>query len=221
VSLRPLILEHTKIARCRLCPEIRLRLVTEDCALFHASEEKVAEMGIPEPFWAFSWAGGEAVARFVLDHPEWVKGRSVLVFGCGCGIDAIAAALSGGRVCAADIDPAAREATAANAELNGVAVEVSGEDLLGVEDLAWEVVLVGDVCYEEHASRAILEWLGRLAGRGITVLVGDPHRGYVERAPVSLLASYDAPADNDRHGRSLTRTSVFRIEPLAAQPHKT
>jgi predicted nicotinamide N-methyase len=208
-----LVRQHTVVAPAPLCPEVQLHLVTEECALFAADEETVKRMGMPEPFWAFCWAGGDALARFLLDHPEHVCGRSVLAFGAGGGVEAIAAARSGATVCAADTDPIARAAASLNARLNGVSLSLCDRDLVGMRELPWEVVLVGDVCYEESASRRILAWLADLARSGVTVLLGDPHRGFVEEAGVTRLASYSAPADNDRGGRSLVRTSVFRLEP--------
>ena len=207
-----LVRRHTAVTATPLCPEIRLHVVTEECALFTADEEQVAAMGMPDPFWAFCWAGGDALARFLLDQPAWVAGRSVLAFGAGGGVEAIAAALSGATVCAADIDPTARAAAALNARLNGVELEFAAHDLVGSEEVPWDVVLAGDVCYEETASRRILAWLARIAASGKTVLLGDPHRGFVEEANVTPLASYSAPADNDRRGRSWVRTSVFRLD---------
>lgn len=207
-----LVLRHTLVSTAPLCPEIQLHLVTEECPLFEAGEAEVASLGMPDPFWAFCWAGGDALARFLLDAPERVDGRSVLAFGSGGGVEAIAAALAGGVVCAADIDPIARAAADVNARLNGVQLESTGRDLVGARDLPWDVILVGDVCYDPEASRRILRWLDDLVGLGKEVLLGDPHRGFVEKANVETLASYSAPSDNDRGGRSLVRTSVFRLQ---------
>jgi len=194
-----------------LCPEVPLHLITEACSLWRATERELAVVGWPEPYWAFAWAGGQALARHLLDRSEVVQGRSVLDFGAGGGVEAIAARLAGARsVLASDLDPVAVTAIALNAALSGTSVETTTEDLLG-RDLGWDVVLVGDVCYDPALSTRLFAWLGPLAERGATVLIGDPGRGNVPLDRVEAVAVYDAPSDVDVRGRYLRATTVYRL----------
>jgi predicted nicotinamide N-methyase len=167
------------------------------------------------PFWAFAWAGGQALARHVLDHPELVAGRRVLDLASGSGLVAIAAAQAGAaHVVASDHDARARVATARNAVLNGVALDVVG-DLVGPDaesvELDVDVVLAGDVFYEQPMARLMLEFLDEAAGAGIDVLVGDPGREYLPRRRVTALATYDVRETADLEGRSVTPTTVHRF----------
>src|SRR5438105_8345919 len=140
---------NTAIVAPPLVPEIRLPLATEVAPIWLATEESLAQGAVPPPYWAFAWAGGQALARYLLDHPETVAGRSVLDFGAGSGLVAIAAVKAGAAsVAAAEIDHFAAAAIAANAELNEVAVAVTTADVLDIADAPWEVVTAGDVCYE-------------------------------------------------------------------------
>ncbi|HEY3450216.1 MAG TPA: 50S ribosomal protein L11 methyltransferase [Myxococcales bacterium] len=210
-SDRSLVLAHTVVARPPLVPELSLRLVTEACPLWRATEADLEKLGLPEPFWAFAWPGGQALARHVIDHPELARARRVLDFGSGCAVEAIAAARAGAAcVLAADIDPLACEAASLNAALNGVALETTCRDLVGLDE-GWDLVLVGDMFYEAALAERLADWLSRLAARGATVLVGDPNRGFFDAARAERLAEYDAPADVDVAGRYRRATAVFRI----------
>ena len=166
------------------------------------------------PFWAFAWAGGQALARHVLDHPDVVAGRRVLDLASGSGIVAIAAALAGAaHVVASDSDARARVATLRNAVLNGVTLDVVG-DLVGEDadaDLDVDVVLAGDVFYEQPMARRMLGFLDEAAGVGVDVLVGDPGREYLPRRRVTPLATYDVPGTGDLEGRAVTPTTVHRF----------
>ena len=135
------------IAAPPLCPEIRLYLATEFTPLWHATEASLERSQMPPPYWAFAWAGGQALARYILDHPELVAGKSALDIGAGCGLVAIAAARAGARVTAAELDPFAGAAIAMNAGLNGVSLAIETADLLVREPGAWQAVLAGDMCY--------------------------------------------------------------------------
>src|SRR5690606_30997751 len=127
--------------------------------------------GLPPPFWAFAWAGGQALSRYILDNPQIVAGRRVLDFGSGSGLIGIAAMKAGARsVLAADIDPFAVASIELNAQSNGVEIAVTAEDIVGVENRGWAVVLVGDMCYERPLAERIEAWLRRLAGEGVEVL---------------------------------------------------
>lgn len=204
--------EHTVIARPWLCPELPMRLITHECPLWYLREEDVHAMGWETPYWAFAWPGGQSLARHVLDHPELVAGRTVLDFGAGGAVEGIAARRAGARrVIAADLDPMALVAAGMNAALSGVSLELTGDDVLGRDDPAWDVVLAGDVFYEAELAARALAWLSGLAARGATVLLGDPYRGNVPEARVEPLAWYDAPFDTDVRGEHLRRTQVARV----------
>ncbi len=199
---------HTVVARAPLVPEIALHLITEACPLWRASEADAAAEGLVDPYWAFCWPGGQALARYVLDHPSLVRARRVLDFGSGCGVEAIAAMLAGARssVCA-DIDPLAGEAARLNAALNGVAVETCSSNLIGAHIDA-DVVLAGDVFYDRALAAAAVEWLLSLDA---TVLIGDPSRGFLETAGLRRLATYAAGADGDVSGAGTKETAVFSL----------
>ncbi|NMB74849.1 MAG: methyltransferase [Myxococcales bacterium] len=207
-----LILENTVLARPFLCPEIRLHLITEACPLWRAREPDLQRLGLADPFWGFCWAGGQALARYLLDRPHQIRGRTVLDVGCGGGVEAIAAARAGAsRVIAVDTDPLAAETARLNAAENGVVLETLAVDPL---ERPWpdvEVVLVGDLFYEEAFARRLLGWLGEQAGQGKEVLVGDPDRGHFPGAAGELLAEYRVPADVDLGGSHLRRAGVYRM----------
>ncbi len=212
-ALEQLVLSHTIVASPVLCPEIRLHLITDVCPLWRANEAQVAEAGLPDPFWAFCWPGGQALARHLLDHPELVHGKRVLDFGAGGGVEAVAAMLSGAaHALASDLDSRALAALRLNARLNGIDLEVCGDDLID-RDRGWEVLLVGDMFYEAALSRRLLPWLQELARRGARILVGDPHRGFLPGSALRPLADYQAPSDVDVEGRFRRRTTVFELLP--------
>lgn len=203
--------KHTELVPARICPEILLHLVTARCPLFRATEEEASAAGLTEPYWAFSWAGGQALARYVLDHGDVVREKRVLDFGAGGAVEGIAAALRGGRVLAADIDEMAVRAAELNAEANGVALDVTTENLVGTVDPSWDVVLAGDVFYGTEMARPFQAWLRELAARGAVVLIGDPDRGFLDTAGLAPVARYDAPADNDADGSFWRATTVYRV----------
>lgn len=219
-AIETLIRRETIATSPLLCPEIELHLVTEQCPLWRATERELSALDLPEPYWAFAWPGGQALARYLLDHPGRVRGRRVLDFGSGSGLVGIAAARSGAEhVLAADIDSVAIVAIALNAARNRVVIESTVEDLVGT-DVDVDVVLAGDVCYEPRLAARILDWLERLARKGVEVLVGDPGRGQVGRSSLIELAAYDAPADIDTDGRIRRRTRILamRTAPKVIHP---
>ncbi len=202
---------NTAIATPPLVPEIRLHLATEVTPIWQATEDTLARDALPPPYWAFAWAGGQALARYLLDHPETVAGREMLDFGAGSGLVAIAAARAGAaRVVAAEIDHFAAEAIAINAALNGVAVEVVTADLLD-DRRFWKLVTAGDICYEQPMAERAMRWLRRLAGRGSTVLLGDPGRAYLPGAGLCELARYDVPTSHELEGRERSDGFVWRV----------
>src|SRR6266853_4983260 len=172
--------QQTAITAPPLVPEIRLHLATQVTPIWQATEESLARNGLPPPFWAFAWAGGQSLARYLLDHPETVAGRTVLDFGAGSGLVAIAAAKAGAEfVLAAEVDHFAAAAIAANAALNKAAVTVTTADLIDTADPRWEMITAGDVCYEQPMAGRVSAWLRALARSGSLVLLGDPGRAYL------------------------------------------
>lgn len=202
---------NTAVQAPRLLPELSLHLASEMMPLWHSTEEELAEQGVPPPYWAFAWAGGQALARFVLDHPEWVRGRRVLDFAAGCGLVGIAAARAGAAsVTASELDPFACAAVAMNAAANGVPVEVEHSDVIG-RDGPWDAVLAGDVCYEEPMAGRVADWLWDLAARGTPVLLGDPGRAYLRRQGLTRLTCYTVWTTRELEDNELRWTSVWRV----------
>lgn len=205
---------NTAIVAPPLVPEIRLHLATEVTPIWQATEESLARGAVPPPFWAFAWAGGQALARYLLDRPETVAGRFVLDFGSGSGLVAIAAAKAGARsVVAAEIDHFAVAAIAANASLNRVAVAVTIADPIDTADPRWEIVTAGDVCYERDMTDRLVPWLRSLAGDGCLVLLGDPGRAYLPTDGLRRLASYTVPTSRELEDSTARDGVVWRVLP--------
>ncbi len=202
---------NTELLSPPLVPEIKLHLATEIVPIWRKTEEALAAEGIPPPFWAFAWAGGQALARWVLDNPETVRSKRVLDFATGSGLSAIAAIKAGAaEVVANEIDAFAIAATTLNAKANDVRVACAHEDLIGRDD-GWETVLAGDVCYEREISTRVFDWLKALAQRGALVLVGDPGRNYLPRENMTELAVYDVRTTRELEDREVRRTKVWRV----------
>jgi predicted nicotinamide N-methyase len=194
-----------------LVPQVRLRLADEAVPIWTRTEEELGAMGLPPPFWAFAWAGGQALARYVLDNSDLVRGRRVLDFASGSGLVAIAAALAGSScVEASDTDAFAAAAIGINAAANGVAVAARLEDLIGVDE-GWDVVLAGDVAYEKEMAEAVTRWLASLAARGATVLIGDPRRTYLAADRLECVIEYRVPVTRELEDSEIKRTGVFRF----------
>jgi predicted nicotinamide N-methyase len=192
-------------------PEIRLHLADEAHELWLKTEDELAEIGLPPPFWAFAWAGGQGLARYVLDHPQIVRGRTVLDFASGSGLVAIAAAKAGAAsVVAADIDPFTAAAIAINAAANDVELHSTAADLIGT-DHGWDVVLAGDVFYDQSLAGRLVPWLAALAGRGAVVLVGDPGRSYLPAQLLEPLAEYRIAVTRALEDAEIKRTTVWRL----------
>jgi predicted nicotinamide N-methyase len=203
---------NTRLRAPRLVPEIVLWQADAALPLWRATEPDLAAAGAPPPYWAFAWAGGQALARFVLDRPAIVAGRTVLDFAAGSGLCAIAAAKAGARrVVAAEIDPLARVAISLNAAANGACVEIEPGDLVGGAGQGWDVILAGDVFYEQPMAARVEAWLGALAAGGTQVLIGDPGRTYFPRRGVERLARYDVPTTTEIEDSDLRATGVWRF----------
>jgi predicted nicotinamide N-methyase len=215
VDRSTLIRAQTVVAEVPDLPGLRLHLITEACPLWRATEADAEALGLPVPYWAFCWPGGQALARFLRERPEAVRGKRVLDFGAGGAVEAIAALQAGARsALAADIDPFAAEAARLNAALNGVEVEATTEDLIGRSG-DWEVIVAGDVFYERELADRVMAWLRAEAARGVSVLLGDPNRGWLEPASLRREASYPVCTDGDLSGNARKEGVVWRVGPSA------
>lgn len=211
VDREKFILGHTRPLAVPLAPELHLYLADEATELWKKTEEELETIGLPPPYWAFAWAGGQALARYILDDPALVAGKRVLDFASGSGLLAIAAMKAGAAsALAADIDIFAAEAIALNADLNGVAVTATADNLLDTLP-AVDIVLAGDIFYEWPASRAIMAWFERLEAAGIAVLVGDPDRLYLPKDKLVKLAEYSVPVTRALEDFSIKKSSVWRL----------
>ena len=205
------VLANTSLIAPPLVPEIRLHLATEVVPLWRKTEEELEAEGVPPPYWAFAWAGGQALSRYVLDHPETVAGKSVLDFGSGSGLVAIAAARAGASgVLAADIDAFAVAATGANADANKVRIDIDAGDMIGRAG-DWKTILVGDMCYERPLAERLLAWLREFVPKGVLILLGDPGRSYFPKFGVEKLATYSVETTRELEDRETRETSVYRL----------
>ncbi|WP_252511292.1 class I SAM-dependent methyltransferase [Phreatobacter aquaticus] len=203
---------NTRLLAVPHAPEIRLHLADEATALWQKTEDELGEIGLPPPFWAFAWAGGQALARYVMDNPDLVRGKTVLDVATGSGLVAIAAAKAGARaVIAVDIDDFAEVAVGMNAGANGVAITARTGDPTG-SDEGWDVILAGDICYQRDMTDAMTAWLGPLAASGRTVLIGDPGRTYLPRERLTKLAEYQVPVTRALEDMEVKRTSVWSLD---------
>jgi predicted nicotinamide N-methyase len=207
------ILENTRLQSPPHTPELRLHLADEITPIWKLTEEALLEIGLPPPYWAFAWAGGQALARYVLDNPDVVAGKAVVDFASGSGLVAIAAARAGAaRVLAADIDGYCGEALALNARANGVVVGFTDIDLLDAPPPGWaDVILAGDICYEKPLAERVLAWLAQARRAGTTVLIGDPGRSYFPRTGLTLLAEYQVETTRELEDMAVKRTCVWAV----------
>jgi predicted nicotinamide N-methyase len=195
-----------------LVPELSLYQASQLTPLWHATAAELAGAD-PAPFWAFPWAGGQALARYLLDHPALVRGRCVFDFATGSGLVAIAAARAGARrVVASDHDDFCQAAVELNARRNGVEVAFRAGEVLGEPLQDVDVVLAGDVFYEAALSARTLAWFGELARRGARALVGDPGRIY-SPAGLAELASYLVPTSLEIESGPSLRARVLEVPP--------
>ena len=202
---------QTRLLPTPHAPEITLYLADEATELWQKTEDELGKIGLPPPFWAFAWAGGQALARYLLDHPALIAGRSVLDFASGSGLVAIAAAKAGAaQVEACDIDDFALAAMQLNAQANGVALQIRSDDLIG-RDEGWQVVLAGDVSYERDMAQNVTDWLYGLSRRGALVLVGDPGRAYLDRQRLEAVAEYQVPVTRTLEDCEIKRSQVWRF----------
>jgi predicted nicotinamide N-methyase len=203
---------NTRLLAPPLVPEIRLHLAEESLPIWRKTEEELGEMGLPPPYWAFAWAGGQALARYLLDHAADTAGKRVLDIGAGSGLAAIAAAKAGARhVIADDIDPLALTAIALNAEANGTTITVTADDWLSGPSPPGDVVLVGDLFYERPLAERVMAFVRRKAAEGCLVLVGDPRRSYFPTDAFTAVAHYEVPVTRELEDTEIKRATVWQL----------
>ena len=211
LDARRFILANTSVISPPHVPEVRLHLAGEAHDLWHKTEEQLAQSGLPPPFWAFAWAGGQGLARYVLDNPGIVRGKQVLDFASGSGLVGIAAMMAGAaEVTCADIDPYAFEAASINAALNNLAVTPLHGNLIGSTRVG-QVLLAGDVFYDRQFALALIPWFETLAARGVDILIGDPGRSYLPKQRMEPLATYEVPVTRALEDAEVKRTTVWRF----------
>ncbi len=200
----------TRLSSVALVPEIRLHQASEPISVWQRTETATGRTGLDPPFWAFAWAGGQALARYLLDHPETVRGRPVVDIASGSGLVAIAAARAGAAaVTAYDIDPLAVAAITLNAAANGVTVLAKGADILDTDIPGAVVLLVADAFYERGLAGRVTRFLERGRAHGADVLVGDFGRAYLPRDRLTPLASYDVPGLGAVEDSDVKRTTIW------------
>jgi predicted nicotinamide N-methyase len=202
---------NTRLLAPPLVPEVVLHLAEESLPIWQKTEEELGIINVPPPYWAFAWAGGQALARFLLDNPAHVEGKRVLDLGSGSGLSAIAALKAGAlSVLAADIDALALTAIALNAAANDVAIETTSDDLLCGSPASAEVILVGDLFYERTLAERVLAFVDAAARTGVPALVGDPQRNYFPKDRFQALAEYRVPVTRELEDAEIKRTAVWR-----------
>lgn len=211
-AAKDFIANNTALIAPPLTPEIVLHLATESLPIWQKTEEELGALNVPPPYWAFAWAGGQALARYLLDHPELVRAKRVLDLGSGSGLVAIAAVRAGAaEVTAFDIDTLAVAAIRLNAAANGVALRASSADPLASEPPEADVILVGDLFYERELAERALAYLESAAKAGAEILVGDPRRSYFPTSRFAEVATYAVPVTRELEDNEIKRTTVWRL----------
>ena len=209
---RAFIVENTRLQAPPHAPELVLHLADEITPIWRLTEEALEEMGLPPPFWAFAWAGGQALARYLLDHPATVADKRVVDFAAGSGIVAIAAMKArAAHVLAADIDGFCGPAIALNAPANVVSVAFTDANLLDAAPPAVDVILAGDICYEKPLAERVMAWLTAARAAGTQVLIGDPQRTYFPRTGLIKLAEYQVPTTRELEDMEVKKNAVWTL----------
>ena len=203
---------NTKLTRTVLLPEIQLYLAAESLPIWQKTEEELGEINVPPPYWAFAWAGGQALARYLLDNPDISQGRDVLDIGTGSGLNAIAAKIAGAAsVLASDIDTFALVAVMLNATANSVVIATTCDDLLVGRPRAAGLVLIGDLFYERQLADKVMAYIERAASNGAIVLIGDPKRNYFPPGRFTQVAEYQVPVSRELEDTEIKKTAVWRL----------
>lgn len=206
------ILANTRFQPVPNAPEVSLWLADEITPIWKLTEEELGELGLPPPFWAFAWAGGQAVSRWLLDHSDQVAGRSVLDFATGSGLVGIAAMKAGAAsVLATDVDPFCGAAVALNARANGVVIQFADRNLLVAPPPPVDLICAGDVCYEGPMAKQVIDWLTTARKNGSRVLIGDPGRTYLPKSGLTLLAEYRVQTTRELEDSEIKRTCVWSL----------
>ena len=209
---RAFILENTRLRSPPHTPELNLRLADEITPIWQMTEEALAEIGLPPPFWAFAWAGGQALARYVLDHPNLVRGKTVIDFASGSGIVGIAAMKAGAaHVLCADIDGFCQAALSLNQAANDVVCDFTETDLLDAPPPTADLILAGDICYEKPMTDKVMAWLKAARAQGATVLIGDPGRSYFPKTGLEKLAEYQVETTRELEDFAVKKTCVWAL----------
>lgn len=211
---RTFILQNTRLTRPTLVPEIKLHLADASMPLWQKTVDDLEGIGIEPPYWAFAWAGGQALARYLCDNPPIVTQKRVYDLGAGSGLTAIAAANSGAfSVTAVDIDPLARAAIALNSAHNGASLRISAADLTsGTTVPPCDILLIGDLFYEFKLASNVLSLAKRCRDAGMLVLTGDPQRNYFPVEHFELLSEYMVPVSRDLEDTDFKKTAVWGMK---------
>lgn len=206
------ILANTRLQHVSHAPEIFLWLADEITPIWRLTEEELGEMGVPPPFWAFAWAGGQALARYLLDHPDMVSGRRVLDLAAGSGLVGIAAMKAGAAsVLCADIDPFCEAAVRLNAQANAVTLSFTAANLLERDPPDVDLICAGDVFYERPMADRVIAWLKGARDKGAEVLIGDPRRSYFPKGDLAQLAEYEVPTTRELEDQAVKRSGVYGL----------
>ena len=206
---------NTRILSPPLCPELRLYLAEQSLPIWMKTEEELGASGLPPPYWAFAWAGGQALGRYILDTPATVAGKPVFDLAAGCGLTAIAALKAGAlRATGNDVDAFAGAAMQLNAALNGVEMTIRLGDMLSGPAIADHVILVGDLFYEKPLAARVLTWLTACQLAGASILTGDPQRTYFPKDRFSMVAEYKVPVSRELEDAEFKQTAVWRLKSI-------
>lgn len=203
---------NTRLLPVPHVPEILLHVANEALPIWEKTEQELGEIGLPPPFWAFAWAGGQALARFLIDNPESVAGKRVIDFASGSGLVAIAALRAGAAcVLATDIDPICRAAMDINARANNVRFDVELSDITSEPSRGYDVICAGDVFYESDMANRIMAWFVAEQVSGARIFIGDPGRSYLPRDKLDRVANYQVPVTRTLEDADIKATSVWTL----------
>ncbi len=205
---------QTRIASPSIVPEVQLHLAAEFTPLWQMIEDRLHHAGLPPPFWAVAWPGGQGAARYILDTPDLVKGKRVIDLASGSGLIAIAAMMAGAKsALAVDIDSLAIEAIKLNAEINRVEIKTSERIDFNKPASGADLIFAGDICYQQAMSTTLMRWLRLCVEKGTPVCLSDPGRAYVPQEGLVRVASYDVPTSRDIEDKEMRTASVWKLVP--------